>query len=253
MSQSSRLARTIPELLQFRGQQTPKLNAFHRLNENAVWVARNWESIINDVLSLSGSLDLRGVSKGDNVIIFAPSSLEWEIMHHAVLLTGAVVIGLEPHASTEYIRAAFDTARPQHLVVQDEELLKKIPAEYTHTLSNTILLSNWSSLLQEKHPSFVPPLLSPEDPATMVFSSGSTGKPKGIIYQHQQILAACRSYENSFPSINEIRGVCWLPLANLFQRMHNLALMSSGGEIYFVDKPTTISEHLPSINPTILD
>lgn len=45
--------------------------------------------------------------------------------------------------------------------------------------------------------------------------------------------------------------VCWLPLANLFQRILNMFSLSYGARTYFVEQPDQIIRWLPEIKPTL--
>ena len=87
----------------------------------------------------------------------------------------------------------------------------------------------------------------------MAFSSGTTGQPKPAAYSHEQVLLAMDSMVPAFPDLDESsRLVCWLPLANLFQRMINLSAVVAGVPSYIVSDPRTVMDHVPKVEPDLL-
>jgi long-chain acyl-CoA synthetase len=102
----------------------------------------------------------------------------------------------------------------------------------------------------ETAPAFVH---SPESPALIAFSSGSTGRPKPVVYTHTQVLHACRSILETYPELAPgTRLVCWLPLANLFQRMVNFCGMMNGATSFIVGDPRDVMQVLPIARPEVL-
>jgi long-chain acyl-CoA synthetase len=84
----------------------------------------------------------------------------------------------------------------------------------------------------------------------IVFTSGTTGEPKGIAYTHRQTCGAVASILRAFPDIEPgSRLACWLPLANLFQRMINLCAIGRSAQTFYVEDPKSVMQHVPRIAP----
>ena len=91
-----------------------------------------------------------------------------------------------------------------------------------------------------------------EDEALIVFSSGTTGIPKPVCYTHSQLSLAVNSILEAFADIEEGSIlVCWLPLANLFQRMINFAAVARNASSYIVEDPRSVMNHIGTANPHV--
>ncbi|MDQ3186334.1 MAG: AMP-binding protein, partial [Pseudomonadota bacterium] len=93
----------------------------------------------------------------------------------------------------------------------------------------------------------------PHDAAVMVFSSGTTGSPKAIVFSHEQVLAAIDALLDAFDDLEEGTVLlCWLPLANLFQRVINFYAIGRGAITYILSDPGELLNHIGSVEPHIL-
>jgi long-chain acyl-CoA synthetase len=93
----------------------------------------------------------------------------------------------------------------------------------------------------------------PQDPAVMVFSSGTTGLPKAILFSHKQVCDAIEAILDAFDDIEEGTVLlCWLPLANLFQRVINFCAIGRGATSYILSDPRTLMDHIGDVKPHIL-
>ena len=251
---------TVPDRLLERAARSPEATAYRRRVADR-WIPETWGSLVTKVRSVSGHLIRMGIRPGDRVIVMLPTCIEWEICHLAILAAGAAVVGLDSHETADNIRHVMRTIQPRALIVaNDAQRSLLVRSAETPPLFCVVRAAEeaadcvaFDTLISQPVPT--PdnwPLVQPDDIATIVFTSGSTGLPKGIPYSHAQICLACDAIIERFPTIGEgARLACWLPLSNLFQRIINLCGMIRGGESYFVEHPTEIIEHLPTIQPTL--
>jgi long-chain acyl-CoA synthetase len=87
----------------------------------------------------------------------------------------------------------------------------------------------------------------------MVFSSGTTGLPKAILFSHEQVCDAIEAILDAFNDIEEgTILLCWLPLANLFQRVINFCAIGRGATSYILSDPRTLMDHIGDVKPHIL-
>ena len=81
----------------------------------------------------------------------------------------------------------------------------------------------------------VPP--KPDDLSTVCYTSGTTGKPKGAMLTHRNIIsdsaAALYILNSQTPISNEDFYLSYLPLAHMFERIMQVALMMHGATICF--------------------
>jgi long-chain acyl-CoA synthetase len=259
---AARLPASIPELLDARAASTAAAGTGYReLLPSGSWRAVRWPEVRRLARALSRTLARAGVQKGDFVVLLAASSVEWEICHHAILYRGAIVTAVDPQSAPATIHALFRKSGARHLIVQSRALLDQVGEPIRSGLASIHFLEGESGgpgLLDEaretgrddREPLDLP---GPSDPATLVFTSGTTGEPKGILYTHRQVLLACRTLvDDLLPRCgHEDSTVSWLPLAHLYQRLANLALLWVGGTIHVFPDPATMIARMREARPTI--
>jgi long-chain acyl-CoA synthetase len=258
-------AETIPELLASRARDTPDQPAFFTLEQSGAWRPVTWSALAAQTERLGRALHRSGVRRGTRVAILARTSLEWEQAQMAALRLGATVIGVDPNYPAEMLARALESTAPEVLVAEDSAALARIPASVGTGLRLTLTFraggENGSKAaeslgtLAERFAADGGPLPAgpgPDDPAIVTFSSGTTGAPKPIVYTHRQVLLAVGAILEAFPDIAAgSRLACWLPLANLFQRVINLCAMARGAASYVIADPREVMKHLPAIRPAV--
>jgi long-chain acyl-CoA synthetase len=76
--------------------------------------------------------------------------------------------------------------------------------------------------------------------------------PKPVVFSHAQVLHACKSILDAYPEVESgVRLICWLPLANLFQRIINFCSIVKGGTSYVVGQPQQVMEAVAFANPQV--
>jgi len=256
--------KTIFELLKRRCAETPSAAAFFTLDGDKCWHAISWSQFLGDVEKISSALTSMGVSKGDRVGIMAPTSLNWEYAQMGALSISASVAGIDPVYPTNQLDYIFRLLNLSVLFVQNRETLEKIPVELRQKIKMIILfegipkcLSEYSMydlLVSMKAKNFIEPQrLSSGDEAVIVFSSGTTSNPKAIMYSHEQVLVAINVILNTFSDLkSNVVLLCWLPLANLFQRIINFSAIGVGASSYILSNPQELMYYIGSVNPHIL-
>lgn len=221
----------------------------------------------SDIVTLSERLafGLRsmGVTHQVRVGILADSSPEWEFSQFAVFLCGGVVVGLDVNDSVDAYRRIITTCEIEIVLVSDPRHIPKIDAAVTQgekikfvaigsqSFSDSRVV-HWSNLPFRHGESWQDPPPSADDIATLFFTSGTTGDSKGIEYRHGQLVYSAETILNTFPEIKpRLRTLCWLPLSNWYQRLINFCALIIGAEIYFIEKPTDVSQHLGRTSPDI--
>jgi long-chain acyl-CoA synthetase len=152
------------------------------------------------------------------------------------------------------------------LVVDDDAMLARVPPGLLDRLQLAVVIDGaeghgranvktLTGILSASHdrPPTVPAAPTEQSPAWVAFSSGSTGRPSPIVFTHAQVLLACRSILATYPEVAPgARLMCWLPLANLFQRVVNLCGMMNGAISYIVSDPRDVMDVMPLARPDVL-
>jgi long-chain acyl-CoA synthetase len=266
MSSDSDFPQTIPELLRYRAQQRPdSIACYHHAGEQG-WVATIWSDYSEKVSRVAASLVSNGLGKGDHLGIIIPTCREWDIAEKAALSLGVVVVGIEPHAPLQHQERIIRHAGINALLVSDLEQLELLDDAACRDLTLIITLQDCSQDKEREERARVlqwrniyenpgnsdgsTPIGS--DPATIIFTSGTTGEPKGIVYTHRQCMLACQSLLDIFGNFTAADNViCWMPLANLFQRIMNLCAVGTGSPVYFVENPQQVMDYIEGVKPSV--
>jgi len=267
MSSATLTQETVPGLLAQRAAASPSAVAFQQEAGPGYWEPVTWADFAQRVEHLRRGLAAAGLSHGDRLALIAPVSLEWELLHHAALALGVVVVGLDAHDLPERVAdmveqadvTAIATDSPQilsrlggerwariHLIVQLGSPAGAWPPETAPTLLAALEAAGTTA------PSADRPAPAPGDMATIIFTSGTTGAPKGIAYKHAQLCLAVDAICEAFPFVGPgSRLLCWLPLSNLFQRMVNLFGMRRGAASYLLSDPRRVMEVVSGVAPDV--
>ena len=237
------LPATVPELLARRTAREPDATAFFTADAAGAWRPTSWRTFADTVGAVARGLAAHGLRRGDRLAILAPTSLEWDACQLAALSLGACVVGIDPHYPAELADALVTELAPTVLVAGDPDLAARIGPETRRRLRAAVLLEGTTpggvtyGALAER-PAAPMSACEPGDPALVAFSSGTSGRPKAVTYTHRQVVLACESILDRFSDIESGSTlVCWLPLANLFQRMINFCALARGGSSYVVGDP----------------
>jgi long-chain acyl-CoA synthetase len=253
-------AQTVPALLQERADANPDAAALWSLDSTAGWQPMTWREFRDQVAAVAATLQSHGLAHGDRVGILAPSCACWDIAQLAAMAAGGVVVGLDPHDSSERLTQIAAQCGLAAVIAQDEALLGRLAPQVRGRLRLAITLEPPTALglvafdaLVEGAGRAAPGVWNEaraDAPALIVFTSGTTGEPKGIEYTHGQVCGAVASILQAFPDIEAgSRLACWLPLANLFQRVINLCAIGRGAQTFYVEDPRQIMQHVGTIAP----
>lgn len=259
--------RTIPDLVSRRVRETPDRIAFCALGTNDEWQPVAWRAYADHISRLAHALRDIGAERTRRAAILAPTSIDWEYAQMACLFLGMSVVGIDPNYSTAQRDDVLRSVEIDTLFVQDESVADSIPSGVAGRLKHVVTfregpaksscgaLSLRSLLANVASTDSSAPLCfaEPDDEAFVVFSSGTTGRPKPIPYSHRQVVTAVTSILNTYPDMGDgDHLICWLPLANLFQRIVNLCGVECGAMSYVISDPREIMRYVPRANPHVL-
>ena len=222
------------------------------------WRATSWQDLSKNVGALAAGLAELGLDRGDRIAVLAPTSLAWECCQLAAMSLGACVVGVDPLYPRDLVDALLNELDVRVLVVGNPSLLEHVSPSVRAPMRATILLEGsgtetvaYSTLSRRRAAMSL--VCEPTDPALVAFSSGTSGRPKAITYTHQQVTLACDAILDRFSDIGEGSTlVCWLPLANLFQRMVNFCSIARGGRSYMVSDPRQVVQVAREVEPDVL-
>lgn len=252
-------------MLEARCAASPAASAFYTLDRDKRWEPVSWEQFAQRVAWVNAALIEAGIGKEDRVGILAPTSLDWEYSQMGALAAGATVAGIDPGYPPDQLDQVIRLLDPSVLFVQDHSVLAKIQEDVRNRIKLIVIfdgiprhapersLRDIFETGQNAEPGKTAWGPGPQDAAVMVFSSGTTGAPKAIVFSHGQVLAAIEAILEAFDDLEEgTILLCWLPLANLFQRVINFYAIRRGATSYILSDPRELIDYIGSVEPNIL-
>jgi acetyl-CoA synthetase len=125
---------------------------------------------------LAGTLQARGVGKGDVVMTLIGNRPEWVMTMVACFRIGAVTLACNEQLRAKDLRMRLSAAQPS-LIVADERDLGELSAAEPGC---PVLTAPDEKLFE--HEAATPVELDPADPCLITFTSGTTGEPKGVVH-----------------------------------------------------------------------
>jgi long-chain acyl-CoA synthetase len=247
-------------MLRARATKSPHTAAWWARSAGSGWHALTWQQASDAVAVAAHGLRVLGLRRGDRVGLIASSSPQWDIAQFAVLAAGGVVVGLDPHDTEQRLAQMAQQCGLVGVVVQNEALLGKLGSQRLGALRFAVTLTAPAvgsmvafgdlGRLAGSDPGANWDLSQPADEALVIFTSGTTGESKGVMYTHRQVCLAVATILQTFSEISPgSRLVCWLPLSNLFQRIINLCALGRGAQVYYIEDPRTVMDHVAEISP----
>ncbi|MCK6473476.1 MAG: AMP-binding protein [Planctomycetes bacterium] len=251
--------RTLSQALAAWAARAPHAPACHDRTAEG-WRPVAWRNLQRDSERAACAFRVHGVGAGACVAIQARGCSQWLAAEWAAYRCGAVVTGLDPFASPEQLAPVLKETRPV-LALAESPAHARVLEELTKDFGTVVVtldaqdLGSWRALLDGCATSGEGSAFdesAPDAPATRIYTSGTTGKPKGLVYTHAQVLLACRSIVNAYGAFSPRDvGLCWLPMAHLFQRMINFVTLECGASLYCADDPREVVARAREVEPTV--
>jgi long-chain acyl-CoA synthetase len=185
---------------------------------------------------LSRELEVRGIRKGDAILLWGENSAEWIVAFLACLQCGVVVVPIDRGSPPEF---ACRVVREVNAKLIFRESTQKDGGSVP-----SISLDKASALTAGHDSSPYPsPLLSRTDTLEMVFTSGATAEPRGVVISHGNVLAnieplqtEIRKYLRYEKLVHPLRFLNLLPLSHVFGQMLGVFIPEMlAGTVVFLD------------------
>lgn len=181
-------------------------------------------------------LEVRGVCRGERIMLCGANSAEWVAAFWGCLLRGAVVVPLDKESTAEFVAAV----RQQTGAVL---LLASGNAPVAADLRITVLRLEELSARIAHHSAATYPVegIDENTLVEIIFTSGTTATPKGVMLTHRNLLANLLPLETEIEKyskwerlVRPIRFLNLVPLSHVFgQFMGIFVPQLLGGEVHF--------------------
>lgn len=261
-------AGTIAGLFELRIKKNPGKMAYRQYDEpRGVWVEKTWGDMNRDASCWQGALENEGLMPGDRVGLMVRNSIEWVLCDVASLASGLVVVPIFIKDSHDNIVHIINDAQLKLLVVEDSdtwELLRPIH-DRIPTVGRVLIIRRFKETARDPRVKYYEDWLctddsgiyvhdvTPESPATIVYTSGTTGLPKGAVLTHRNILWNAHAGLRAATVTPDDLFLSFLPLTHMFERTVGYYLpVMAGSSVVYARNVRTVAEDLVSQRPTVL-
>src|SRR5579875_503496 len=267
--------RTVCDLLRDVAEREGASPAYSdRDKADVPWQTLTWADTRQQAMELAAGLADLGLAAGERVALLMPNRLEHVLADLAAVHAGGVPVTFYATLAADQIAyMAADCDARIAVVDGADELARLEPALASLPGLKKIIVRDpaacpageqflsWPDLValgRARHaadPGLVDgrvARITPEDPATLLYTSGTTGNPKGVIITHHNVLYELAVAEHAGTIPDHVRWVSYLPLAHIAERMFTIYLaISQAGHVHFChDAATELVGTLGAVRPT---
>lgn len=233
------------------------------------WVATSTQEYIDKANAISRALIQMGVKPHDKVaLISSTNRTEWNICDIGIMQIGAQDVPIYPTISEDEYEYVLNHSESVYCFVSDKEVYDKVMAikanvpslKEVYTFNKIDGAKNWSEVLEMgKDTSIQSELdrrkeeIKEDDIATLIYTSGTTGKPKGVMLSHKNIASNAKYSSERLPIVmGKSKGLSFLPVCHVYERMLHYMYQYCGVELYFAESLETISQNLNEVKPEVM-
>jgi long-chain acyl-CoA synthetase len=230
------------------------------------WVQYSIDQYIDAAANISYGLLQLGVKPGDKIATISNNRPEWNFLDMGILQVGAVHVPIYPTISESDYKYILTHSEVKFVFISGKEIMRKIehilpdipaikgvytfkPVDGVRLLDELIALGR-SNPAPEKVEALKAGI-SPDSLATLIYTSGTTGFPKGVMLSHKNILNNVMGVKHIFPVDENCKGLSYLPLCHVYERMDNYTYHYLGLSIYYAENMGTIADNIREVKPEI--
>ncbi|ESU19191.1 long-chain-fatty-acid--CoA ligase (acyl-CoA synthetase) [Flavobacterium cauense R2A-7] len=237
--------------------------------QNGEWVKTSTKEYLDKANTLSRGLLRMGVQKNDKIAVISSNNrTEWNITDIGALQTGAQTVPIYPTISAEDYEYILNHSESKYCFISDSEVFDKINS-IRHNVPSLLEIysyndipgcKSWKEVLslgedntnqdvvEDRKNSIVT-----TDLATIIYTSGTTGRPKGVMLSHQNIVSDVLMSAPRVPlRAGDTRGLSFLPVCHIFERMILYLYQYYGISIYFAESIEKMSDNLKEVKPHVM-
>ncbi|QTD37752.1 long-chain fatty acid--CoA ligase [Polaribacter batillariae] len=235
---------------------------------NGSWVKTSSKEYIDNANKISRGLLRLGVQPNDKIAVISTTNrTEWNICDIGILQTGAQNVPIYPTISKEDYEYVLNHSESIYCFVSDMEVLEKInkikdktSLKAVYTFDDIANEKSWTEVLQlgedtanQEELDARKNKVKAENLATLIYTSGTTGKPKGVMLSHNNIVSNVLASKERVPlNYGNSKGLSFLPVCHIFERMILYLYQYCGVSIYFAESIEKLSENAQEIKPNVM-
>ncbi len=233
------------------------------------WVETSTKEYIEKANAISRALLRMGIQPNDKIAVISMTNrTEWNIVDIGILQTGAQNVPIYPTIGKEDYAYVLNHSESVYCFVSCGEVLDKVRAIKDQVPSLKEVYSfdelgdckNWSEVLElgndqsnQGEVEARKAAVKPDHLATLIYTSGTTGRPKGVMLSHKNVVSNVIDSEKRVPlDYGESRGLSFLPVCHIFERMILYLYQYCGVSIYFAEAIDKLSDNAKEVKPHVM-
>ena len=178
----------------------------------------SYSRLWNESGQVATLLQRRGLTKGDQVILWGPNSPHWVLIFFGCIRAGVILVPLDLRSAPDYVARVLSRTEPKLAFTSrftpKGEVDLGVPEITFEELEAAI-----QGLPQPEQVN-----ISPDDLTEIVFTSGTTGNPKGVMLTHRNLTANIKGVSRYISCKPSNRFLSILPLSHMYEQMGGLLI-----------------------------
>ncbi|MBD3914108.1 long-chain fatty acid--CoA ligase [Nocardioides hwasunensis] len=236
--------------------------------EGELWSTITWAETWALTQQVAAALIDLGVETGDPVAIMATNRTAHTLADYGAMTAAAVPMSIYDTLAQDQVAFIAAEARPVVVVLEDHDRYQRWERALTEvdSIRHVVMLGDadrvedpramtWDDFLAHgRDTSGVEARtagITPDLPATFLYTSGTTGNPKGVVLTHHNVMFEAVSTLDNAGLVGPQRSISYLPLAHIAERI--LATYSPpflGSHVHAIPDPAGLLGALGEVHPT---
>src|SRR5436853_5009136 len=186
------------------------------------------------------------IKNGDRVMLFSHNAPEWGMTYFGVLKAGATCIPIDAESSTNEVVNFARAGEASGIVIsaklkgEHSDLRAKLNAarlEQVRLWSFDEVFELANQETEDERIAMLPPRVTAQSVASLIFTSGTTGRPKGVMLSHRNLTSMVSMLSSVFDMDTSDGVLSVLPLHHTFEFSTGfLTPLSRGAQITYLDE-----------------
>ncbi len=237
---------------------------------NGKWEKTSSQEYINKANVLSRALLRLGIKENDKIaVISSTNQTKWHLLDIGILQIGAQNVPIYPTIAAEDYQFILSHSEASYCIVSDQEIYDKlvsVKAELpllkdVFSFDKIEGCKNYDELFEmgiddsnQADVERIKDSITGDHLATLIYTSGTTGRPKGVMLSHTNLLANVTGSWDRVPFTRDekYRGLSFLPICHVFERMITYLYQYSGVAIYFAESIEKMGENMKEVKPNVM-
>ena len=236
--------------------------------EGATWSTITWAETWAQTQQVAAALIDLGVAKGDPVAIMAANRTAHTLADYGAMTAAAVPMSIYNTLAQDQVGFIAAESRPVVVILEDHDRYQRweraladvdsirhvvmfgdadrVDDPRVMTWADFLARGADTSAVEERMDRITPDL-----PATYLYTSGTTGNPKGVVLTHHNVMFEAVSTLDNAGLKGPQRSISYLPLAHIAERI--LATYSPpflGSHVHAIPDPAGLLGALGEVHPT---